>query len=227
MGGDAVMLDRHDGTSWMNRGLEVLAHLRVVADEVFSVTVEAGGARVDAPMHVDSSGQAELVLHLGDGGQLPGAVPGSVVRVSYVHGSSSFRFLSVVNHRATLGRVHIAVPSMVEQRERRASKRLNVYADAGVQLHTDRGMVLKVWDLSGTGVGVVGTAEDVLHAAEGGIRGVLCLSETLRLNVWLDVRHTRELQVPGKIFMGCRLMGCAERDTRAIRSFVDARQSGD
>ena len=221
------MLDRHDGTSWMNRELEVLAHLRVVADEVFSVTVEAGGARVEAPMHVDSNGQAELVMHLGDGGQLPGAVPGAAVRISYVHGSSSFQFLSVVNHRAALGRIHVALPTMVEQRERRASRRVNVYANGGVQLHTDRGVVLTVWDLSTTGVGVVGTAKDVLDAAEGGIRGVLCLSETLRLNVWLDVRHTRELQVPGKVFLGCRLMGASEHDTRTIRRFVEAWPSGD
>jgi|GEM_PF-5221763 len=227
MAGQVTMLDRHDGTSWMSRNREVVAHLRVAADEVDYVTVEAGGATTDATISVVPGSNDELLLHLGGSSILPGAAPGMVVKVCYSQNLSSFEFLTVVMERQEFGRLRVAMPRVVERRERRAASRVNVYEGKRVRLRTDWGGNLMVFDISSSGVGVVGSQNDVRRALHEGIRGVLQLTDDLRLNVWLDVRHTRRMASGSKMLMGARFLGLSSRDTAVIQNFIEARLDGE
>lgn len=223
MGAQAVSIDRNGGTSWMSRRREVLAHLRVVADEVTFVKVAAGGDSDDATLSIVPGEPPELMLHLGGSTHLPAAVEGAVVKVNYAQGRSSYEFLAQVTKREEYGRVHVSLPRVVEQRERRMARRLNVYGRRKVRVHTDWGGELTVFDLSSTGLGLVGTSSDVRRVLRDGIRGVLMLTADLRMNVWLEVRHHRDLDSSGKILIGCRFLGLSSRDTTHLLNFLDAR----
>jgi hypothetical protein len=223
MPGQVSHFDRYDGTSFMSREQEVLAHMRVVADDLEFVMVEAGGECTDATMSMIPNKTDQLMLHLGGSGFLRSAEPGMVVKVSYTQNQTSYSFLSVVTARAEFGRIEVAVPRLVERRERRASRRINVHAGRRVRIQTDWGGELTVFDLSTSGLGVVVPAVDVRRVQEGGIRGVLTLAEGLRLNVWLDVRHVRELKATGSVLAGARFLGLSARESAILHSYIDTR----
>lgn len=223
MSGQMSTLDRHDGASWMSHDREVMAHLRVVVDEVPAVTIEAGGAVSRGVLRLDATGMGRIVVGLGGDGVLPAAAPGMVVKVAYSHGSVAYEFLTAVQARGDLGRLEVAIPRVVERRNRRSAPRLNVYKGRWVRLATDWGADLAVFDISTSGIGLVARGEDVRRALASGVRGVLTLTRDLRVNVWLDVRHTRPLAEHGGTLIGARFLGLTARDARTIENFIEAR----
>lgn len=223
MSGQMSTLDRHDGTSWMSHDREVLAHLRVVVDEVRSVTVEAGGCAARGVLSIDSRGEGGIVVALGAGAVLPAAAPGMVVKVAYSHASVAYEFLTAVRDRGDHGRLEVAVPRVVERRERRAAPQLNVYKGRWVRLATDWGADLAVFDISTSGIGLVAQGDDVRRALASGVRGVLSLHRDTRVNVWLDVRHTRTIEDLGGTLIGARFLGLSSRDGRIIETYINAR----
>ncbi len=223
MAGQMNMLDRNDGTSWMSRDNEVMAHLRVAVDEVDFVTVEAGRGSQFAYLSLVPGEERYFLLHIGGEAVFPSADAGAVVKVSYERGSSVHEFLSVVMERRSGGVLAVAFPQFIERRERRASRRLQVRPDAGIRIQTDRGAEFTVYDVSTSGVGLVCSPEEAVAVAKDGIRGVLTLSEDLRINVWLDVRHSRTLSRPGRMFVGARFLGLSVREFATLRRFIDGR----
>jgi c-di-GMP-binding flagellar brake protein YcgR len=217
------MLDRNDGTSWMNRDNEVLAHLRVAADELDFVTVEAGRESQYAELSLVPGQSRYFQLHTGGDAVFPSAVSGAVIKVVYERNSATYEFLSVVTERMAGGTLAVAFPQFIERRERRASRRVDVRGGARVQLHTDRGAALTVFDLSTSGLGIVATPEQTQELMSDGIRGVLALTDDLRINVWLDVRHARPLEDADKMFVGARFLGLSGRELSALRNFIEGR----
>ena len=223
MAGQMNMLDRNDGTSWMSRDNEVVAHLRVAVDELDFVTVEAGRESQFASLSLVPGEERYFLLHTGGDAVFPSAQAGAVVKVSYERDASVHEFLSVVMERRPGGSLAVAFPQFIERRERRASRRVQVRADAGIRIQTDRGAEFTVYDLSTSGVGLVASQEEAVAVSKDGIRGVLTLSEDLRVNVWLDVRHTRKLGRSNRMLVGARFLGLSVRELAALRSFIDGR----
>ncbi len=223
MAGQTSTMDRNDGTSWMSRSQEVLAHLRVAADELDYVTVEAAGEKGFATLGVLPGQESVFTLQLDGGSTLPGASPGMVMKVTYNKGSASFEFLSVVVDRGEYGKLMVGMPRVIERRERRAARRLNVSSGGRVRLDTDWGAQLVVFDISTSGIAVLATNRDTRRALADGVRGVLTLTADIRINVWLDVRHTRPMKDSTMTLIGAQFLGLPSRDLALIRNFIDAR----
>jgi len=227
MAGQMSMLDRNDGTSWMNRDNEVVAHLRVAADELDFVTVEAGRESQYAYLSLVPGENRYFLLHTGGDAVFPSAVTGSTIRVVYERNAATYEFLSVVTERMEGGKLSVAFPQFIERRERRASRRVDVRRGAPVQLCTDRGAELTVFDLSTSGLGIVADRSQTRQLMSDGIRGVLALTDDLRINVWLDVRHSRKLAGSDQMFVGARFLGLSGRELSALRNFIEGRLAAD
>lgn len=226
MAGQMNMLDRNDGTSWMSRDNEVVAHLRVAIDEIDFVTVEAGRESQFAYLSLVPGETRFFLLHTGGDAVFPAAEVGAVVKVGYERGSSAHEFLSVVMERRPGGTLAIAFPQFIERRERRVSQRVRVRRDASVALFTDRGSEFNVYDISTSGIGFVAGPKEAQQVTADGVRGVLTLGEGCKVNVWLDVRHTRALGTTGKMFVGARFLGLSSRELATLQTFIDGRSSG-
>ena len=225
MAGQTSMLDRNDGTSWMNRDNEVVAHLRVAADELEFVTVEAGRESQFAQLSLVPGQTRYFELHTGGDAVFPSAETGSVIKVVYERNATAYEFLSVVTERMEGGKLAVAFPQFIERRERRASRRLDVRGGSRVQLCTDRGAELAVVDLSTSGLGVMANRAQTRQLIADGIRGVLRLTADLRINVWLDVRHSRQLEGADQMFVGARFLGLSGREQAALRNYIEGRLS--
>ena len=225
MAGQMNMLDRNDGTSWMSRDNEVVAHLRVAIDEVDFVTVEAGRESQFATLSLVPGETRYFLLHTGGDAVFPAAEVGAVIKVGYERGSSAHEFLSVVMERRPGGALAVAFPQFIERRERRVSRRVHVRRDASVALFTDRGSEFNVYDISTSGLAFVAGPKEAKRVASDGVRGVLTLSEDCRINVWLDVRHTRALGTTGKMIVGARFLGLSSRELVTVQTFIDERST--
>ena len=221
MAGQISMLDRNDGTSWMNREKEVMAHLQVAVDELEFVTVEAGRETQFAYLSLVPGQEEHFLLYTGGHAVFPSAVSGSVIKVIYERDAASYEFLSVVTERMEGGKLAVAFPQFIERRERRASRRVDVSQDERVQICTEQGEELAVCDLSMSGVGMVVARAEARQLMENGIRGVLQLGDS-RISVWLDVRHSRKLGVD-EAFVGARFLGLSVAERSALRNFIERR----
>ena len=209
----------------MSRDNEVVAHLRVAIDEVDFVTVEAGR----------ESQFAYLSL-----------VPGEISVLPAAHGRrcglSRRRGRGCGQDWLRAGLVGARVP---ECRDGTASgwhargglspvhraagasgfPPCTVRRDASVALFTDRGGEFNVYDISTSGIGFVADPQDAKQVTTDGVRGVLKLGEDCKVNVWLDVRHTRALGTTGKDDRWRRFLGLSSRELATLQTFMDERSS--
>jgi c-di-GMP-binding flagellar brake protein YcgR len=221
MAGQISMLDRNDGTSWMNRQKEVMAHLQVAVDELEFVTVEAGRESQFAYLSLVPGQREHFLLYTGGHAVFPSAVTGSVIKVVYERDAASYEFLSVVTERMEGGKLAVSFPQFIERRERRSSRRVDVGEDERVHVCTDQGEELSVSDLSMSGVGIVASRAEARQLMKDGIRGVLQLGDS-RISVWLDVRHSRKLGTD-EAFVGARFLGLSAAERSALRNFIERR----
>ena len=207
---------------WLSRERDVISHLFYATAEIGDAVVELAGQPLEGTLAMPDPKAGTFAFFLAEG-QVPRAQPttGAVVRVSYVQGGAAYAFLTVIAEHDGHRRLELRFPSSIERSDRRTEERRKVFGSTGwgFQEREPQVRLLQLYDVSPTGLGLVGARTDRQLYPGAALSGAVQMPSGARAAARLEVRHARAL--PGDataVIVGCRVIEMAAAGVVDLRA---------